>query len=226
MMEKRLLELEDFLFDFYGEENIKLIISVAASILGVLIGIKPTALLVNEVMEDGRILLDNGSLLNILEELRLKIVISDVSRFTPPTNIKKTLNSLYKGNEFLYISQDIKLCYELMENYSIVTDLMKDGMVAEKNREKWNEVNINVGKLLGYPETAILEYIEASSDELYFKSEKRREKMARNRYYAHSEKFEDDEFRQYDLPLNQAILKYLPRIAKIMQTDPKKRWLD
>lgn len=226
MMEKRLLELEDFLFDFYGEENIKLIISVAASILGVLIGIKPTALLVNEVMEDGRMLLDNGSLLNILEELRLKIVISDVSRFTPPTNIKKTLNSLYKGNEFLYISQDIKLCYELMENYSIVTDLMKDGMVAEKNREKWNEVNINVGKLLGYPETAILEYIEASSDELYFKSEKRREKMARNRYYAHSEKFEDDEFRQYDLPLNQAILKYLPRIAKIMQTDPKKRWLD
>jgi hypothetical protein len=225
-MEKRLLELEDFLFDFYGEENIKLIISVAASILGVLIGIKPTALLVNEVMEDGRMLLDNGSLLNILEELRLKIVISDVSRFTPPTNIKKTLNSLYKGNEFLYISQDIKLCYELMENYSIVTDLMKDGMVAEKNREKWNEVNINVGKLLGYPETAILEYIEASSDELYFKSEKRREKMARNRYYAHSEKFEDDEFRQYDLPLNQAILKYLPRIAKIMQTDPKKRWLD
>ena len=226
MMEKRLLELEDFLFDFYGEENIKLIISVAASILGVLIGIKPTALLVNEVMEDGRMLLDNGSLLNILEELRLKIVISDVSRFIPPTNIKKTLNSLYKGNEFLYISQDIKLCYELMENYSIVTDLMKDGMVAEKNREKWNEVNINVGKLLGYPETAILEYIEASSDELYFKSEKRREKMARNRYYAHSEKFEDDEFRQYDLPLNQAILKYLPRIAKIMQTDPKKRWLD
>ena len=226
MMEKRLLELEDFLFDFYGEENVKLIISVAASILGVLIGIKPTALLVNEVMEDGRMLLDNGSLLNILEELRLKIVISDVSRFTPPTNIKKTLNSLYKGNEFLYISQDIKLCYELMENYSIVTDLMKDGMVAEKNREKWNEVNINVGKLLGYPETAILEYIEASSDELYFKSEKRREKMARNRYYAHSEKFEDDEFRQYDLPLNQAILKYLPRIAKIMQTDPKKRWLD
>lgn len=46
--------------------------------------------------------------------------------------------------------------------------------------------------------------------------------MARNRYYAHSEKFEDDEFRQYDLPLNQAILKYLPRIAKNMQMDQKR----
>lgn len=163
MMEKRLLELEDFLFDFYGEENIKLIISVAASILGVLIGIKPTALLVNEVMEDGRMLLDNGSLLNILEELRLKIVISDVSRFTPPTNIKKTLNSLYKGNEFLYISRDTKLCYELMENYSVVTGLMKNGMVAEKDR-KWNEANISVGKLLGYPETAVLEYVKMFGD--------------------------------------------------------------
>ena len=50
--------------------------------------------------------------------------------------------------------------------------------------------------------------------------------MARNRYYVHSEKFEDDEFREYDLPLNQAILKYLPRVAKIMQADSKKRWLD
>ena len=88
-MEKRLLELGDFLFDFYSEENIELIISVAASILGVLIGIKPTALLVNEVMEDERMLLDNGSLINILEELRIKIVIGDVSRFTPPINIRK-----------------------------------------------------------------------------------------------------------------------------------------
>ena len=226
MMEKRLLELGDFLFDFYSEENIELIISVAASILGVLIGIKPTALLVNEVMEDERMLLDNGSLINILEELRIKIVIGDVSRFTPPINIRKTLNSLYKRNEFLYISRDTKLCYELMENYSVVTGLMKDGMVAEKDREKWNEANISVGKLLGHPETAVLEYVKMFGDLSYIKSGKRRERMARNRYYAHSEKFEDDESRQYDLPLNQAILKYLPRIAKIMQMDPKKKWLD
>lgn len=62
MMEKKLLELEDFLLEFYGEENIGLVISEAASILGVLIGIKPTALLVNDVMEDGRMLLDGGTL--------------------------------------------------------------------------------------------------------------------------------------------------------------------
>ena len=60
MIEEKLLELEDFLLEFYGEENIGLVISEAASILGVLIGIKPTALLVNEVMEDERMLLDNG----------------------------------------------------------------------------------------------------------------------------------------------------------------------
>ena len=75
-------------------------------------------------------------------------------------------------------------------------------------------------------ETAVLEYIKTSGDTSYMKSEKRRKRMACNRYYVHSEKFEDDEFREYDLPLNQAILKYLPRIAKSMQADQKKRWLD
>ena len=226
MMEKKLLELEDFLLEFYGEENIGLVISEAASILGVLIGIKPTALLVNDVMEDGRMLLDGGTLKNILEELGIKIIIGDVSKFAVHKNIKRRTDSLYEGDEFIYISIDESLCNQLMENYLVVTDLTEGGLVAEKNRNEWNEANLRVGKLLGYPETTVLEYIKTSGDASYMKSEKRRKRMARNRYYVHSEKFEDDEFREYDLPLNQAILKYLPRVVKIMQADFKKRWLD
>lgn len=226
MMEKKLLELEDFLLEFYGEENIELVISEAASILGVMIGIKPAALLVNDVMEDGRMLLDGDILKNILEELGIKITIGDVSKFAVHKNIKRTVDSLYEGDEFIYISIDDSLCDELKKDYSVVTDLTEDGVVAEKDRNKWNEANLRVSKLLGYPETAVLEYIKTSGDTSYMKSEKRRKRMARNRYYVHSEKFEDDEFRKYDLPLNQAILKYLPRIAKIMQADLKKRWLD
>ena len=226
MKEKKLLELEDFLLEFYEEENIGLVISEAASILGVLIGIKPTALLVNDVMEDGRMLLDGDILKNILEELGIKITIGDVSKFAVHKNIKRTVDSLYEGDEFIYISIDDSLCDELKKNYSVVTDLTEDGVVAEKDRNKWNEANLRVGKLLGYPETAVLEYIKTSGDASYMKSEERRKRMARNRYYAHSEKFEDDEYRKYDLPLNQAILKYLPRIAKSLQADQKKRWLD
>lgn len=226
MMEKKLLELEDFLLEFYGEENIGLIISEAASILGVLIGIKPAALLVNDVMEDGRMLLDGGTLKNILEELGIKIIIGNVSKFAVHKNIKRTADSLYEGDEFIHISIEDSLCDQLMKNYLVVTDLTEGGVVAEKDRNEWNEANLRVGKLLGYPETAVLEYIKTSGDVSYMKSEKRRKRMARNRYYAHSEKFEDDEFRKYDLPLNQAILKYLPRIAKNMQADLKKRWLD
>lgn len=226
MKEKKLLELEDFLLEFYEEENIGLVISEAASILGVLIGIKPTALLVNDVMEDGRMLLDGDILKNILEELGIKITIGGVSKFAVHKNIKRTVDSLYEGDEFIYISIDDSLCDELKKNYSVVTDLTEDGVVAEKDRNKWNEANLRVGKLLGYPETAVLEYIKTSGDASYMKSEERRKRMARNRYYAHSEKFEDDEFRKYDLPLNQAILKYLPRIAKSLQADQKKRWLD
>ena len=226
MMEKKLLELEDFLLEFYGEENIGLVISDAASILGVMIGIKPAALLVNDVMEDCRMLLDGDILKNILEELGIKITIGVVSKFAVHNNIKRMTDSLYEGDEFIYISIDESLCDELKRNYSVVTDLIEGGVVAEKDRNKWNEANLRVGKLLGYPETAVLEYIKTSGDASYMKSEMRRKRMARNRYYVHSEKFEDDEFRKYDLPLNQAILKYLPRIAKSMQADLKKRWLD
>lgn len=226
MMEKKLLELEDFLLEFYGGENIGLVISEAASILGVIIGIKPAALIVNDVMEDGRMLLDGDILKNILEELGIKITIGDVSKFAVHKNNKRMTDSLYEGDEFIYISIDDSLCDELKKNYSVVTDLTEDGVVAEKDRNKWNEANLRVGKLLGYPETAVLEYIKTSGDASYMKSEERQKRMARNRYYVHSEKFEDDEFRKYDLPLNQAILKYLPRIAKSMQADSKKRWLD
>lgn len=226
MMKKKLLELEDFLLEFYGEENIELVISEAASILGVLIGIKPAALLVNDVMEDGRMLLDGGTLKNILEELGIKMTIGDVSKFAVHRNNKRTADSLYEGDEFIYISIEDSLCDQLMKNYLVVTDLTEDGVVAEKDRNEWNEANLRVGKLLGYPETAVLEYIKTSGDASYMKSEKRRKRMARNRYYAHSERFEDNEFRKYDLPLNQAILKYLPRIAKSMRADSKRRWLD
>lgn len=171
MIEEKLLELEDFLLEFYGEENIGLVISEAASILGVLIGIKPTALLVNDMMEDGRMLLDGGTLKNILEELGIKIIIGDVSKFAVHKNIKRTVESLYEGDEFIYISNDESLCNQLMENYLVVTDLTEGGLVAEKDRNEWNEANLRVGKLLGYPETAVLEYIKTSGDASYMKSE-------------------------------------------------------
>lgn len=173
MMEKKLLELEDFLLEFYGEENIGIVISEVASILGVLIGIKPVALLVNDVMEDGRMLLDGGILKNILAELGIKITIGDVSKFAVHKNIKRMTDSLYEGDEFIYISIDESLCDELKKNYSVVTDLTEDGVVAEKDRNKWNEANLRVGKLLGYPEMAVLEYIKTSGDASYMKSEER-----------------------------------------------------
>lgn len=176
MMEKKLLELEDFLLEFYGEENIGIVISEVASILGVLIGIKPAALLVNDVMEDGRMLLDGGILKNILAELGIKITIGDVSKFAVHKNIKRMTDSLYEGDEFIYISIDESLCDELKKNYSVVTDLTEDGVVAEKDRNKWNEANLRVGKLLGYPEMAVLEYIKTSGDASYMKSEERQKR--------------------------------------------------
>ena len=63
-------------------------------------------------------------------------------------------------------------------------------------------------------------------NELYINSEEHLARIRRNRYYAHSEVFEDAEFKEYDLPMNLAIKKYLPRTATIMAADSTKRWLD
>ena len=136
MMEKKLLELEDFLLEFYGEENIGLVISEAASILGVLIRIKPAALLVNDVMEDGRMLLDGGTIKNILEELGIKMTIGDVSKFAVHKNNKRSTASLYEGDELIYISIEDSLCEQLMKNHLVVTDLTEGGVVAEKDRNE------------------------------------------------------------------------------------------
>ena len=54
-------------------------------------------------------------------------------------------DSLYEGDEFIYISIDESLCDELRKNYSVVTDLTEGGVVAEKDRKKWNEANLRVG---------------------------------------------------------------------------------
>lgn len=83
-----------------------------------------------------------------------------------------------------------------------------------------------IGDLLGYPETAIIEYVSKNKNELYINSEEHLARIRRNRYYAHSEVFEEAEFKEYDLPMNLAIKKYLPRTETIMAADSTKRWLD
>lgn len=223
MMEKLLRRLEDFLYNFYGEENKKNVCTVIACILGVLIGLKPAALLINDVLSDGRMLLGNDEFEVLLSQLNLKMVVGSVSRFTEKIMTRKT--GKYQGHEFLYISLKGELYLELKRYYEEMVILSCNGFAMKGEEKEWTELTLKIGKLLGYPKTAILEFVSKNGDEEYVKDVNRMGRIKRNRYYTHSEVFEDEEFEEYDLLLNLAIKQYLPHTAAIMQADSKKRWL-
>ena len=71
------------------------------------------------------------------------------------------------------------------------------------------------------PKTAIIDFIK--DDDIENKDRARR--MERNRYYAHSAKYEDREFRLYDQKLNMAISNFAPKTAKLFTENKEKRWL-
>lgn len=223
MMKKPLRKLEDFLYNFYGEENKEIVCVAIACILGVLIGLKPAALLVNDVLSDGQMLLDNGEFEVLLSQLNLKMVVGNVSRFAKKLTTRKT--SKYQGHEFLYISLKEELCLELKRYYEKMVSLSCNGVAMKGEEKEWTELTLKIGELLGYPKTAVLEFASKNGDEEYVEDTNRIGRIERNRYYVHSEAFEDEEFEKYDLPLNLAIKQYLPRTAAIMQADSKKRWL-
>ena len=89
------------------------------------------------------------------------------------------------------------------------------------DRRKWVKTTKKIGKLLGYPKTAINSFIK--DDDL--KDKDRIERMRRNRYYAHSAKYEDREFRMYDQKLNKAISDFAPKTTSLLIKNKEKRWL-
>lgn len=275
MKKKTLLDLEDFIYEFYGEENIEISVAVLTTILGVFAGVKPAGLLTNDVIKNGKVLLDGGKFVDFLSELGIYILIGenrisygdelyaeeaeeseiydndlDVISLTgdaPDINdldiVKLDVSKLgldggevrkfnleclknYGGGEFLYISFQKRICRELKSAYEQMMNSMRNGFVMDGKEDEWTVATFKIGDLLGYPETAIIEYVSKNKNELYINSEEHLARIRRNRYYAHSEVFEDAEFKEYDLPMNLAVKKYLPRMATIMAADSTKRWLD
>ena len=179
-------------------------------VMGVLIGLKPTTLQVNDEF-DGKKLLDNEIIPKILEELGLVLT-------------KKRLGRAQMVYEYLYVGKTKELCENLQGWYEKFSNSISDeGKILD--RRVWIEANNQIGELLGYPKTATAEYIRRQVEGLDM-DDNYMMRLGRNNYYIHSEKFEEEEFREYDLPLNLAIKEYLPKTAEIMQSNPEKRWLE
>lgn len=205
-----LLRLEKLVFEFYWKRK-NLATPFMTGVMGVLIGLKPTTLQVNDEF-DGKKLLDNEIIPKILDELGL---------VWAKGRLRRAQMAKY---EYLYVGKTKELCEDLQGWYEKFSNSISDeGKILD--RRVWIEANNQIGELLGYPKTATAEYIRRQVEGLDM-DDNYMMRLGRNNYYIHSEKFEEEEFREYDLPLNLAIKEYLPKTAEIMQSNPEKRWLE
>ena len=205
-----LLRLEKLVFEFYWKRK-NLATPFMTGVMGVLIGLKPTTLQVNDEF-DGRKLLDNEIIPKILDELGLVLAKG---------RLRRAQMAKY---EYLYVGKTKELCEDLQGWYEKFSNSISDeGKILD--RRVWIEANNQIGELLGYPKTATAEYIRRQVEGLDM-DDNYMMRLGRNNYYIHSEKFEEEEFRGYDLLLNLAIKEYLPKTAEIMQSNPEKRWLE
>lgn len=205
-----LRELEGIVLYFYQKKKM-MGVSFLTGVLGVLIDLKPAALLINDKINDSK-LLDNKRILEILNKLGVDLVREKLNKFSN------------EEIEYLYLAKTARECLELQKwHREFFNSVSESGEVLDK--KVWAEANYQIGKILGYPETATLEYIRIQIEGIE-KDDNYRSRMERNYYYMHSVKYENEEFEAYDLKLNLAVNEYLPATAEIMQTNLKKRWLD
>ena len=205
-----LRELEGVVLDFYEKKKM-MGVSFLTGVLGVLIDLKPAALLINDKLNDSR-LLDNKRILEILNKLGVDLVLEKLNKFSN------------EEIEYLYLAKTARECLELQKwHREFFNSVSESGEVLDK--KVWAEANYQIGKILGYPETATLEYIRMQIEGIE-KDNNYRSRMERNYYYMHSARYENEEFEAYDLRLNLAVNEYLPVTAEIMQANTKKRWLD
>lgn len=205
-----LRELEGIVLDFYEKKKM-MGVSFLTGVLGVLIDLKPAALLINDRFNDSK-LLDNKRIMEILNKLGVDLVRERLNKFSN------------EEIEYLYLAKTARECLELQKwHREFFNSVSETGEILDK--KEWIEANYQIGKILGYPETATSEYIRMQIENVK-KDNNYRFRMERNYYYMHSARYENEEFEAYDHRLNLAVNEYLPVTAQIMQANTKKRWLE
>ncbi len=177
--------------------------SIMSNIIGVIINLKPSC---SCILNERNVRKFNiVRFTKLLEKLDLKVIS------------KRTLSS----NEYdlnFYISKSLKKAmrlkelFEVLNNYNFGDDERKD-------------IHSEIGELLGYPKTAVNYFVR--NVERGSLSESHKQRVKKYFYYAHSEAYQNKEFKEYDERLNRALDKYSVRSAKALRKKyPQKRWLD
>lgn len=209
-MEKDFIALENYIFTHSTEPDRAAY--MMASIIGVYIDVKPAAAedFSSKEMED----INPGDLIDLLKPLGLRaIFFHDVY----PENNK------IEWIQYVYISKDVTTAAKLHQEFKNLWGSM-DNYGQTLDESKWQSATRKIGSLLGYPDTAVEHF--ANNTDADIDDPDRIARMKRYRYYIHTAEHEDDEFKAYDLKINQAIAKYAPKTTAELTKDPHKRWLD
>lgn len=199
-------ELESIIFD--AKEKSGTAAEAMSGILGVLIDLKPvtaTSFSIDEFMR-----FQQDELVQLLNSLGLKILFFSGKWFN---------KDHYEWVEYAYISKDMVLARRAHEAFERLWGTMDEiGQIFDP--ETWIDATEQIGGLLGYPKTAIDYYINSTNND---DIKERAERVRRNRYYAHSAEFEEQEYQTYDLRLNQAITEFAPKTAAYFSSEEDER---
>lgn len=210
MNKTAIIDLEKLIFD--AKKKPAVAAHIIADIIGVAIGIKPAMVGYFDIGEISA--LDYEKLTTLLQGLGLKAL------FFSHTMIG---NSGLETDEDMYVSTASEKAAEAHAAFEELWQTMDDfGQIY--NPEKWEVTTKRIGKLMGYPETAIKEFVNPSNSDAE-SDEERTARMRRNRYYAHSAEHEEEEYQAYDLKINQAIAELAPMTTKLFVAEKGKRWL-
>lgn len=202
-----IIELEDFVFSV--KEKPGAAAGTIADIIGVLIGLKPA------MLAD----FDNNEL-NTLEMNQLEEILNKLDLEKVFFEHSYLLNNKKIKSKMFCISKKIKLARKTQKAFIKLWSTMSDEGEILKRRS-WVKTTKKIGKLLGYPKTAVDNFVKEDNIE----DEDRVKRMKRNRYYVHSAKYEDKEFKSYDQILNMAISDFAPKTTNYLVEDKNKRWL-
>lgn len=207
MDKNKIIEIENFIFRVKKKPLVAA--GMMADIMGVLIDLKPAMIGGFEEDEFKSFRIEDFN--KLLDDLGLERVYFENHYYV---NDKKNTDKDF------CISKKIRLAEQTHEAFVELWSTM-DNVGEVLNHKKWLITTRKIGKLLGYPKTAIDDFTKETDID----SEDRIERMKRNRYYTHSAKYENDEFKLYDQRLNKALANFAPKTTALLSKNIEKRWL-
>ena len=193
-----------------------------AALVGVFVGLKPAGAV--DFLSEQASATDLMKFREMVTRLGLKLVTDVEEVREGDTAIRYVM---------LYVAREIGVAQELAMAFAAMRESLDEGG-GIKDLAEWARTTLEIGRLLGYPESAVEAFVRETEEwtetgvngAMGARERKYTTVGGANRYYAHSLEHEREEFEAYDRPLNQAIDEWAPFTAERLQANANKRWLE